>query len=326
MNPSEIEMLMREQPRQVPAIPPRTYPQPPPSNLPYLLLGMAKLFTWLTGASAVLALIYYRFLFPRVARTAFARLSLKQHHISLLSKLRESLDVLKERQTETFAVLPKPPPAQEDRKYNDVHSLEDLDVSSEASIDVPEYTLLRCVIEGQIAQKKVTTKEEIFSVLESHYPWLSTENGVEYQTSLWETLNNHPDFNEVEDGTQRIWTFKRAPPGDVEPSPLIDSMSALRKSLPPKRSPINPYQHTLDTLTEFTGYVTTQTYQMSTSSLRLPGISGASAPLDPQQEEVRREIRALKGLVLNRRTFAPSPSAAARASLYAVADGANTAI
>ncbi len=106
---------------------------------------------------------------------------MKQHQISLLSKLRESLDVLKERQTETFAVLPKPPPAQEDRRYNDVHSLEDLDVSLEASIDVPEYTLLRCVVEGQIVQKKVTTKEEIFSVLESHYPWLSTEKGVEYQ-------------------------------------------------------------------------------------------------------------------------------------------------
>jgi len=326
MNPSEIEMLMRQQPRQVPAVPPRTYPQPPPSNLPYLLLGMTKLFTWLTGVSAVLALIYYRFLFPRIVRTALARFSLKQHHIALISRLRESLEALKETQTETFAVLPKPPPVQEEPKYKDMHSLEDLNVPADEPLDVPEYTLLRCVIEGQAAQSKTTTKEEIFSVLEQQYPWLTTEKGVEYQNTLWETLNNQADFSEIEEDSQRVWKFKRAPPIDSEPSSLMNSMSTLTKVLPQKPSPVNPYQHTLDTLTEFTGYITTQTYRMSTSSLRLPGIAGSSAPLDPQQEEVRREIRVLKGLVLNRRTFAPSPGAATRASLHTVPDIASTAI
>ncbi|KLO10247.1 hypothetical protein SCHPADRAFT_907062 [Schizopora paradoxa] len=327
MNPSEIEMLMREQPLQVPPVPPRTYPQPPPSNLPYILLGMAKLFTWLTGASAVLVLIYYRFLFPRVTRTALARLSLKQHQIALLSKLRESLGALKEKQAETFAVLPQPPPPQEERKYKDIHCLEDLNISPESEIAVPEYTLLRCAIQDLAAQKKPTTKEELFSTLESRYPWLTTEKGIEYESSLWDTLNNNPDFSEVEEDGLRVWMHKRVPPPDAEPSPLINSVTSLKNALPTKRSPINPYQHTLDTLTDFTGYITTQTYQMSTSSLRLPGVSGSSAPLDAQQEEVRREIRALKGLVLNRRTFAPSPAsgAAARVSLHTVADN-NTAI
>lgn len=40
-------------------IPPRTYPQPPPSNLPNLLLGLARLFSWVAGGSAALIFIYY---------------------------------------------------------------------------------------------------------------------------------------------------------------------------------------------------------------------------------------------------------------------------
>ena len=35
-----------------------------------------------------------------------------------------------------------------------------------------------------------------------------------------------------------------------------------------------------------------------------PGL-GLGAPLAPEEEEVRRDIRALKGLVLNRRSFMP---------------------
>lgn len=133
----------------------------------------------LIGYSA--RLCFQRFLFPRVTRTALARLALKQHQISLLSKLRESLGVLRDKQAETFAVLPKTPPPQEDRKYKDIHDLEGLGVSSESPIDVPEYTVLRCAIESLNAQKKLTTKEEIFSVLESQYPWLTTEKGIEIE-------------------------------------------------------------------------------------------------------------------------------------------------
>lgn len=47
------------QPLNPPSIPPRTYPQPPPSNLPVLLLGIVRLFTWLAGGSAAL-LFFYR--------------------------------------------------------------------------------------------------------------------------------------------------------------------------------------------------------------------------------------------------------------------------
>ena len=46
------------QPLHPPSIPPRTYPQPPPSNLPVLLLGIVRLFSWLAGGSAALIFFY----------------------------------------------------------------------------------------------------------------------------------------------------------------------------------------------------------------------------------------------------------------------------
>jgi Peroxisomal membrane anchor protein (Pex14p) conserved region. len=49
----------KTQPLQLPAVPPRTYPQPPPSNLPNLIVGLARLFSWIAGGSAALIFIYY---------------------------------------------------------------------------------------------------------------------------------------------------------------------------------------------------------------------------------------------------------------------------
>jgi hypothetical protein len=43
---------------QPPLVPPRTYPVPPPSNLPYMLMGIARLFSWIAGGSVLLVLAY----------------------------------------------------------------------------------------------------------------------------------------------------------------------------------------------------------------------------------------------------------------------------
>jgi hypothetical protein len=50
--------LTFSQPPQVPNIPPRTYPQPPPSNLPNLLVGVFRILTWVAGGSAALLFVY----------------------------------------------------------------------------------------------------------------------------------------------------------------------------------------------------------------------------------------------------------------------------
>ena len=53
------------------------------------------------------------------------------------------------------------------------------------------------------------------------------------------------------------------------------------------------FQHTLNALTDLTGYIATRTYD----SFRRTIEPGAAPGVE---EEVKREIRALKGLVLNR--------------------------
>jgi hypothetical protein len=62
--------------------------------------------------------------------------------------------------------------------------------------------------------------------------------------------------------------------------------------------PTHRFQHTLQALIDFTGYLTTKTYALASTIHRLPGTAPSSAT--PIEEEVRMEIKALKGLVLNR--------------------------
>ncbi|KAI5119764.1 hypothetical protein M0805_004096 [Coniferiporia weirii] len=303
LHDAEIETLMRELP---PAVPPRTYPHPPPSNLPHLLAGLTRILTWLTGGSLVLVAIYYRFLLPRLTRSALARRSLKQHQASLLARLNASLVSLKSSQAETFAVLPAPTASREPPEFAQNSSLKDLDLIPDSAIEIPEFTLLRCAIQSLSAEGKKVTREELFSFLDEKYTWLRSEKGVEYKNSLWGTLTNDPCFSEVEENGRLVWTYTPASPSTTS-TPLTDSLAALKSSLPPPRPQTSPYQHTLETLADFTGYITTQTYQLASSSMRISGFGlGMSTPLAPQHEEIRKEIRALKGLVLNRRTFAPA--------------------
>ena len=51
----EIQTLLNERPR----IPPRTYPQPQPSHLPNLLVGVLRILSWMAGGSALLIFIYH---------------------------------------------------------------------------------------------------------------------------------------------------------------------------------------------------------------------------------------------------------------------------
>jgi hypothetical protein len=52
-------------------------------------------------------------------------------------------------------------------------------------------------------------------------------------------------------------------------------------------------------LIDFTGYLTTKTFALASAMHRLPGITPSPAT-GIEEEEIRMEIKALKGLVLNR--------------------------
>lgn len=190
------------QPQAAPAIPPRTYPQPPLSNLPNLLVGIFRIATWFAGGSAAILLLYFvsflhtsvyeippltysyhtqRFIYPRIAQTFYARHSLQSHQKSLLAKLTSSLEALKASQTETFSVLPRPPSYRLPPKYKDCQSLDDIVAVSEDSHDLPHIPLLQYAIAELSSQKAKPTAEAIFQLLESKLPWIQAEEDAKFE-------------------------------------------------------------------------------------------------------------------------------------------------
>ncbi|KAK0461924.1 uncharacterized protein EV420DRAFT_1527919, partial [Desarmillaria tabescens] len=315
LNEVEIESLLRELPPQLPIVPPRTYPPPPPSNLPNLLLGIFRIFSWLLGGSAALVLIYYRFLLPRVTRTATARHSLREHHSTLLRNLTTSLASLKESQAENLTLLPKPDKFREPSGFSDCRSLKDILRECEEKklepSDIPPLTLLRCGIQefgvGKEQAEANPTTEDLFRLMESHVPWLLTDEGVQYEHKLWETLTTLTVFKSLPENTHPSdnvrWTFD--PPTPPVPSPLLTSLNDLSAALPrDAKTKTTALQHTLQSLSDLTGYISAQVYVPFRPYSASGQSNSGNTPPTPA-EELKREIRALKGLVLNRRSFMP---------------------
>jgi hypothetical protein len=69
--------------------------------------------------------------------------------------------------------------------------------------------------------------------------------------------------------------------------------------------PTHRFQHTLQALIDFTSYLTTKTYALASAMHRLPGATPSPATTGIEEEEIRMEIKALKGLVLNRSVSLP---------------------
>ncbi|THV08316.1 hypothetical protein K435DRAFT_847194 [Dendrothele bispora CBS 962.96] len=315
----EIELLLRELPPQLPTIPPRSYPRPPPSRLPVMLLGMARMLTWLAGGTAILLFIYYRFLLPRISRTFQVRHTIKEHQINLLKTLNTSLEKTKAAQSESYSCLPRPQPFKEPSPFSDLHTINDVLTEGERQKleihQLPEITLLRCAIEEfrkqTEEQKEPPRTEEIFRVLEGRIPWLVSEEGIKFEHRLWDVLSHAPCFessttNSSEETSEEkpiMWDYiplKPQTPTELQSS--LSGLSSTLKSYQPAQ--VNPYSHTLKTLSDFTGYVSSQLYL----PYRPPPLPGASLSIE---EELKKDIRALKGLVLNRRTFMntiPRPS------------------
>lgn len=129
-------------------------------------------------------------------------------------------------------------------------------------------------------------------------------------------LNNHPSHFRPSPGDSPTWTYTPLDP--ASPTQYINSLDSLSKSLipnvemfsaketgtgGPKQSWKPKYQHMFQTLTDLTGYLTTQTYILPSGGYSGYGATGytiTSTLATPQHEELRKEIRALKGLVLSR--------------------------
>lgn len=103
-------------------------------------------------------------------------------------------------------------------------------------------------------------------------------------------------FEQTTTNDVATWSFK-APPLP-SPSPLQSSLSALRGTLPGPSRDLQSIRKTSEALSNFTGYMSSQLYAMPQTLRYSP--SGLPSVLSPEEEEIRREIRALKGLMLNR--------------------------
>lgn len=89
-------------------------------------------------------------------------------------------------------------------------------------------------------------------------------------------------------------------PAPVASPPLLKALDELASELPQDSSSRKSLtQHTLKTMSDFTGYLSTQVYLPYRASAIGTGALQANGQTS-LEEELRKEIRALKGLVLNR--------------------------
>jgi len=193
-----------------------------------------------------------------------------------------------------------------------------LDQNEPEYATIPPVTLLRISI---INEQNLTppTTEDVFRYMEDKIPWLASQDGRVFEVrksypdiccqtnlmskqTLWETLNTCPLFSRKEDETGKNemirWTYN--PPNPPEPTQLQKSLDDLSASLPKSRPQGPKYQHAMQALSDLTGYISSQVYLPYRGFSGVGGFSGSSSLLSPAEEELRREIRALKGLVLNR--------------------------
>ncbi|THH07746.1 hypothetical protein EW146_g9218 [Bondarzewia mesenterica] len=279
----EIDGLLQELPLQTPLVPPRTYPRPPPSNLPNLLAGLFRIFTWVAGGSSALLLLYYRFLLPRLTKSSLARRSIVNHQRDLLSKLTSSLSEMKETQKASFEILPHPEPYKEEARYAQCSTLDDVVAASEGKQDIPEIALLRCALADFAKQGQQPSLEELFREVSTKLPWF--ESDPSYQERVWATLSNHPFFLNTEESASKPGRWLYLPPTPLAPNPLESSLHLLKSALPLTNADSSPhrFQHTLQSLIDFTGYLTTQTYSLSSALPRSSGLGGPA--LSPEEDE-----------------------------------------
>ncbi|KZV77117.1 hypothetical protein PENSPDRAFT_596939 [Peniophora sp. CONT] len=306
LSENEIGLLLQEQNTvAAPSIPPRTYPRPPPSNLPVIMAGVLRIMMWGAGAGAVSLLIYHRLLLPRLTRSANARRSLKLHQRDLLSKLTTSAQELRETQRQSFAILPQSTASGELPPYADCKSVKEVLSEHTGSAEVPPVSLLRCALIDLGSSTPGPTTDELYAHLYDKIQWL--EGDAAYQERLWQALNENPRFSNSAEGSDEPahWSYVVPPPPPDTPTVTsIENLASSLKTHSITSEPSSYRQHTLQALADFTGYLTTQTYSLASSRLRLPGVQ-PELP-SSQEEDVRKEIRALKGLVLNRKSFLPS--------------------
>ncbi|KIJ56773.1 hypothetical protein M422DRAFT_22920 [Sphaerobolus stellatus SS14] len=296
----EIDILMREINRQPPPIPPRTYPPSPPSNLPLLLASLFRIISWGLGLSGLLAFVHYRFLLPRISRTLDARHALSLHQKVLMERLRNRLVDVKKVQDESYNTIISFEP---EELSPDVKSLKDLTVDENGLPTQDLSTVIRCVYLESPEQKY--SIDDLYTRLVEQFPAFGQRD--EFKNAIARQLIRSPRYKADTEADAELWSYV-----DLIEAPVADStitgLEALHQVVSQGSREKGVYGHTFKSLTDLTGYLSKETFATYNGNTGLRGYGFSNNQLSPAQEEVRREIRALKGLVLNRRSFAPIPT------------------
>ncbi|KAF8591495.1 hypothetical protein K439DRAFT_901504 [Ramaria rubella] len=296
LTPDEIERLIRELPRQPPPIPPRTYPPPPPSNLPILLASLLRVFTWTIGISGVIFMGYYKFLLPRMTRSLGARHKLKLHQIELMSRLHGRIEEMRKTREETYYALP---PTESEELPVEIKSFSELPMSTDGESIHPLILIIRCAFLEQ--PKRRLTIDELYYQLITQFPGFSKRNEHEFKRHIKHEILKSRLFDKDAESGIEYWSLRVHTDSHMS---TARSLEILRDTVSRSFRGRNVYQHTFKSLTDLTAFLSRETFALygSNAGFRLPG----GHLLGPAEEEVRRDIRALKGLVLNRRSFAPT--------------------
>jgi hypothetical protein len=107
-------------------------------------------------------------------------------------------------------------------------------------------------------------------------------------------LRSTPVFHETTDEKVARWSYQA--PTAPHPSSVLTSLTALSSSIPKSPEDRASTRGLFQTLTDLTAFLTSHAYGLSKTSRGTFG----DVRMSPEAEEVRKEIRALKGLVLNR--------------------------
>jgi len=291
--------------QQPPPVPPRTYPLPPPSNLPFLLASLFRIVSWSIGLSGILALAYYKCLLPRISRSLDARHFLKLHQVDLLKRLHTHLHDVK---SEAFTALDVAHRPEKFKSFNDIplddHGLPTCSLSS----------VIYCAFSESSAAEY--TVDAIYELLTNRYPGLAKGESAELKNSILQQLSQSTLYTKLQ-GDGDVWILRK----DENSLPTLSRLETLHRAVRQANNKENrgTYSYTFKALTDLTAYISRETFVTygGTSGFR-HGFS-TSTQMTPAQEEVRREIRALKGLVLNRRSFAPIPPRASVPTIDPVA-------
>ncbi|KZT39657.1 hypothetical protein SISSUDRAFT_1061002 [Sistotremastrum suecicum HHB10207 ss-3] len=279
----EIDQMILEAASAPPPIPARTYPQPAPSRLPDLLIGMARSVAWFVGLSGGALIIYYvRKLILSIRFTQTWRVNLDSIVASAASL--EGVQAKKKELANDWESLMGP------------MSLDDnIPTDAEGKPTCSMTLLLRAALRGGDGK----TVAQLAKQLQTKFKYYENLESAQMAELIGLGLSDKETFEESDSETGPVYSLKgaaaTAPP--TKTKTLITSLSTLDSTMKPSPElSSTAAQHTLQTLTELTAYLSSETYTVPTWNR----MYGSRSQPTGVEEDLRKDIRELRGHILTR--------------------------